>query len=325
VVQFYEDDGFLLDTLMQSVAPALESGAAVVIVATKLHRDGLKHRLKQRGVDINGAVHDGRYIALDAAETLDRICRAGKVGRSLFQQIVGGLVRLAQRENGHTRKVLIFGEMVALLWADGKRDEAIRLEQLWNDLAQERVFSLICAYPLSGFARAEHEKALHQICAEHSTVFAAEGFGVEADAERGRTIVHLQQKAQALENEMRLNEERLDLLQAAANLGTWEMDLLDDSVALSSNAQRMLGVGASGRIALNELLRVMYYSGDRDTFVAALKKARTGRKEFAAEFRVKRGAEIRVMATDGKLYYNSGQPLVIGVVSDITASRQSVA
>src|SRR3954468_8524124 len=51
VVQFYKDDGFLLDTLMQSVAPALESGAAVVIVATKLHRDGLRRRLKQRAAD----------------------------------------------------------------------------------------------------------------------------------------------------------------------------------------------------------------------------------------------------------------------------------
>lgn len=45
-VQFYEDDGFLLDTLGDFVGAAVGSGEAAVIVATKEHRDGLEARLR---------------------------------------------------------------------------------------------------------------------------------------------------------------------------------------------------------------------------------------------------------------------------------------
>jgi PAS domain-containing protein len=326
VVQFYEDDGFLLDTLTAQMSPTLESGGAAVVVASKLHRDGLKHRLKQRGFSVNNAVHEGRYIQLDAAETLERICRNGNVDGSRFREVIGGVVKLAMRENGHTRKVVAFGEMVALLWQDGKRDAAVRLEQFWNELAAERPFTLICGYPMSCFARAEHHDGLHAVCAEHGIVLPAESYpSAGSEEERSRVVVQLQQKARALESELSLNERRIDMLQAAAGLGTWEMDLSDESVALSGNAQRMLGLGTTGRVPLSELLRVMYYSGDRDTFLAALRKARTGRKEFSAEFRVKTGTEVRILAADGKLHYNGGQPLLMGILTDVTALRQAVA
>jgi PAS domain-containing protein len=322
VVQFYEDDGFLLDHLTKHFLPTLEAGGAAIVVATKLHREGLKTRLKQRGFNVNAAVHEGRYIQLDAAETKERICRNGKVDRSRFREIIGGLVKIAQRENGHTRRVAVFGEIVALLWHEGNRDSVVKLEQLWNELMHERDFSLFCAYPLGGFSRAAHDEALQAVCAEHGCTFPAEGYVSDSDAERGRVVAQLQQKARALETELRLNEERNDLLQAAAGLGTWEIDLVDDSVALSSNAQRMLGLSSTGRITLADLLKVMYYSGDRDAFLAALKKARTGRKEFVAEFRVKTGTDVRVLASDGKVYYNAGQPLLIGVLADVTSNRQ---
>jgi hypothetical protein len=51
-----------------------------------------------------------------------------------FAEVVGTVVqRMAQ--NG-SRRVCAFGEMVALLWAEGRHDAAIRLEELWNDLAR---------------------------------------------------------------------------------------------------------------------------------------------------------------------------------------------
>ena len=37
--------------------------------------------------------------------------------------------------------------MVALLWHQGNVAAAIELETLWNDLAEDRRFSLLCAYP----------------------------------------------------------------------------------------------------------------------------------------------------------------------------------
>ena len=40
------------------------------MIATKAHRDGLAQRFQARGLDTTRAIEQGRYIALDAAETL---------------------------------------------------------------------------------------------------------------------------------------------------------------------------------------------------------------------------------------------------------------
>jgi len=325
-VQFYEDDTFLLDTLAAQMVPVLEQGGAVVVLATKLHRDGLTQRLKQRGFDIAGMVAQDRFIRLDAQEVKQKICRNGRPDASRFQELAGGAIRRAARENGHTRRVLVFGEVVAELWQEGRSEAAIELEYLWNQLQEKMSFDLLCAYPMHCFSRRGHDEAMHSVCQSHTHVAPAESYGsIETEEQRLRVVAKLQQQARALETEARLNEERMDMVQAAAGLGTMELDLTDETLALSNNAQRMLGLAFTGRAAMSELLRVMYYSGDRDTFQVSLKKVRTGRKEFTAVFRVKVGDEVRIFSLDGRLHYNSGQPLLLAVLSDVTAARNAVA
>src|SRR6185312_10486958 len=55
-------------------------------------------------------------------------------------------------------RIHAFGEMVALLWADGNRDGAIRLEELWNELGERRRFALFCAYPIADFGEEDHSR-----------------------------------------------------------------------------------------------------------------------------------------------------------------------
>jgi hypothetical protein len=50
---------------------------------------------------------------------------------------------------------------------EGKTDEAIRLEQLCDDLAKTQQVDILCAYPLSRGQR-DHP-ALKSISAEHTT------------------------------------------------------------------------------------------------------------------------------------------------------------
>ena len=67
---FYSDDASLLDGFTQFVGAALKAGNAAIVVATESHRDGLLPRLQAHGLDIGAAIEQGRYISLDAAETL---------------------------------------------------------------------------------------------------------------------------------------------------------------------------------------------------------------------------------------------------------------
>jgi signal transduction histidine kinase len=204
VVQFYGEDGFLLDELSRFIGTALGAGEAAVVIATREHREGLAARLNAWGLDTTKAIAQGRYITLDAAETLAKITPGGWPDAVRFAEVVGGVIaRVSALSDGEPRHIAAFGEMVALLWAEGKADAAIRLEQLWNELAQTYSFSLRCAYPMSGFCREEHGELLLKVCAEHSAVIPGESYTALVNQdERLRSIAHLQQKAQALETEV---------------------------------------------------------------------------------------------------------------------------
>jgi len=215
VVQFYADDTFLLDALSRFIGTALGGGDAAIVIATKEHREGLAQRLKTRGFDLNKAFVQGRYVPLDATETLARFMVNSKPDAARFAEIIGGLVAGAKTAaGGEQPRVAAFGEMVALLWAAGNPGAAIRLEQLWNDLAKQHSFALRCAYPMGAFDKAEHTEPFLQICGEHSAVIPSEGYTeLTGDEDRLRAITILQQRSQALENEKAERKEAQKSLQ----------------------------------------------------------------------------------------------------------------
>jgi hypothetical protein len=163
------------------------------VIATKAHREALAQRLKARGLDTLKAGMHGRYIALDAAETLAKLSVDGWPDAARFAKLMGDIVTQAQAasEGGNSR-VVAFGEMVSLLWAQGKREAAIYLEQLWNDLAKTHSFSLRCAYPIGSFGSEADSEPFLKVCAEHSSVIPSESYTeLITDEERLRNISHL--------------------------------------------------------------------------------------------------------------------------------------
>jgi len=173
---------------------------------------------------------------------------------------------------------------------------------------------------LQTFNREKHGRLFFNICGEHSEVNPVEGYPAQGtERQRRRSMAELQQKARALANEIRIANERMRLLQQESRAGTWEMDLSDETFSFSWKAARILGVQARP-MSLAELLLVLPYSGDCDSFVEALHRAHKGLKEFVTEFHVANAGECRVVSIRGKTFYNGGQPLILGVVSDITAA-----
>ncbi len=206
-VQFYETDTFLLDSLSGFVGAGLGEGDACIVVATKEHRDGLEERLQRYGLDVSAATASGQFIALDASETLSEFMVAGEPEPVRFAEAVGGIITRAAEGRSRVR---IFGEMVALLWAEGKRSAALRLEELWNDLHKIRTFSLYCAYPLNGFGGEMLAAGLQDVCAAHSRLIPAESYTALTNRDdRLRTIIELQQKARTLEAEIAVREQAI--------------------------------------------------------------------------------------------------------------------
>jgi hypothetical protein len=127
--------------------------------------------LQASGVKVGAAIVEGRYLPLDAAETLSACMVNGVVDSVRFQKTLSNLiVAAAQAARKHHFPVTIFGECVQLLWAQGRLDAAIQLEKLGNELVKTYSVDILCGYPLSSFQGGIGSHVFDKICAEHSAV-----------------------------------------------------------------------------------------------------------------------------------------------------------
>src|SRR6202140_5680907 len=125
-VQFYGKDTSLLTELSCFIGAALMAGDAAVVIATRGHRDGLTHRLHWLGFDTARAFEQARYVPLDAGETLEKFMLDGMPDAALFNEIIGTVMgQAAAAAEGKIPRVAAFGEMVALLWAEGSTEAAL--------------------------------------------------------------------------------------------------------------------------------------------------------------------------------------------------------
>jgi DNA-binding NarL/FixJ family response regulator len=158
-ILFCSDSG-LLSALADFVASALKSGNAALVRATKSHEDSLRAELRAHGVDVHAAIHRGTYAFVDVdqppdpARVVDVIRRLGEAASN------GGKQR---------PRVAYWGELAGRMWSEGRTDEAIRLEQLANELAKHHNVDILCPYPLPHGGE-DHSGGLEKVCAEHSVV-----------------------------------------------------------------------------------------------------------------------------------------------------------
>jgi anti-sigma regulatory factor (Ser/Thr protein kinase) len=170
VVQFYEHESELAETVGRYLSYATQAGGVAIGIATEAHRRAFVAELEAAGVDSAKACRDGILILLDAATTMASFMPEGRIDRDVFRQVVGSIIR----QGGETgRPVRAYGEMVALLWDAGDVLAAIELEKLWNELGHELEFSLLCGYHSEAVQGDEHAEAWRQVCHLHSSVLHA--------------------------------------------------------------------------------------------------------------------------------------------------------
>jgi PAS domain S-box-containing protein len=307
-VQFYETDEFLIDSVNGFVAAALDAGNSSLVIATLEHRVAIERKLTASGISVAAAIESGQYVALDAADTLSKLMADGLPSPLLFQQYLGGIVsRLAQ----DGRRVHAFGEMVALLWANGNRHAAIRLEELWNELGKALRFTLFCAYPMSAFGDESCAVPFNGICACHSRVIPAESYAdIDSADERLRAVSLLQQKAQSLEAEIR---HRAEVEKSACKRERELAEYVENAPAALNKINSDGKIAWANRAdyeslgyARNEYVGhpVGEFHADANTCDEILERMRQGESlnEFPASLRAKDGSVRQVLFTSNACF-----------------------
>ena len=170
-VGFYFDDERFVAGVSRFIEPALRSGNAVIVVATALHRQHLMRRLRTDGLEVEAAIEQRRYLALDAADAVSSFMGNGLPDPVRFLTLFGDLIATAaDAAKTEDHRVTIFGEGVSLLWEGGNLEGAIEVERLSNLLSRTLDVDILCGYSVQGTSIDDvtHER----ICAEHSAVYA---------------------------------------------------------------------------------------------------------------------------------------------------------
>ncbi|HEX7125233.1 MAG TPA: ATP-binding protein [Thermodesulfobacteriota bacterium] len=316
LVQFYERDAFLVETVGRFIAHGADAAGGRVVIATGPHRAGIEARLRAGGLDLAADRTPGRYVALDAAETLSRVMDRGQPDERRFLEVIERAIAAASR--GGRAPVRVFGEMVALLWPRGNREATLRLEALWNGLARRRGVTLLCAYSMRGFTSAADGASFGEICEVHSRVLPADGYAeLAAGEDRLRAIARLQQRASALEAEVaaraaleaRLRRREAELSDFLENAVEGLHRVGPDGTILWANRAEleMLGYAPDEYVGHH----VAEFHVDRDVIDDMLARLLRGEplRDYPARLRCKDGSIRRVLIAssglreDGRLVY----------------------
>jgi hypothetical protein len=166
-VQFYGNEESLFTTVAGFLSEGLVSREPAIIIATPAHCAAIERHLCGRLIDCDQARRNGDLVMIDAEEMLGQFMIGDVPDPELFEETVGLIVR--QMLDGRGRIVVrAYGEMVDVLWKQGRAESAIKLEILWNKLAMKYSFALLCGYAMGNFYK--QAKQLDDICAQHTHV-----------------------------------------------------------------------------------------------------------------------------------------------------------
>jgi signal transduction histidine kinase len=216
-VQFYATEEYLCDVVADLIGAGVEGKDPTVLVATNEHISTFEQALTEKGLEVDEAKRERRFVCLDAERTLETFMVGDTPDRSRFLAELGGVLSAVAREGCRIR---VYEQMVDLLWSQGRTKAALIVEELWNELSRTHHFSLLCGYMGSFYKERRIGDELHQVCSKHTHVAPPEYCVLEAEIEHRKQI------------EVALRDSIADLKQAERALGASQRALKQSHDAL---------------------------------------------------------------------------------------------
>ena len=170
-VRFYDSEVALCRIVASFLKEGLTLGQPAIVISTPEHGQGIVAELRARDVDVKGLQAEGALVVLDAAGTMKQFMVDGAPDREKFRATITPALDGARGGQAGVT-VRAYGEMVDLLWRNGRDLAAIQLEMLWNQLARTAGFSLMCGYAMGNFYK---DASVQDVCRHHTHVVASDG------------------------------------------------------------------------------------------------------------------------------------------------------
>jgi DNA-binding NarL/FixJ family response regulator len=158
-IVFCSNEETLLKEVVSFLTFALCSGNPAIGRFTWRHWELILQELRAKDIHIDAAIQQGAFISLDADKALTQ---------SQILETIKCATEAAVKAGKDGPRVAFCGEYAGRLWAEGKADQAIRLEQFCSVLAKDNGVDVLCVYPSCDGK--EDDQALKSICAEHTAL-----------------------------------------------------------------------------------------------------------------------------------------------------------
>jgi hypothetical protein len=170
-LRFYESDQSLARIVAEFLAEGFASDSPGIVIATPGQRDQIVRELAARSYDVAALQESRDLVLLDGEETLSKFMVAGKPDAQKFRDEICRLIESVRRDRAH-RAVRVFGQIVDVLWRQGQRDAAIRLELIWNQLARTEASAAVCGYAIGNFYK---DARFEDVCARQTRTVSTGG------------------------------------------------------------------------------------------------------------------------------------------------------
>jgi PAS domain S-box-containing protein len=130
--------------------------------------------------------------------------------------------------------------------------------------------------------------------------------------------------ASEIEDRQRI-EDSLQLALDAADMGNWELDLINDLVVRSERYDRIIGRAHSTETSGLDKFLIQFVTEDRSEVEHAMLRAHSsGLVDFEKRIQRQSDTAIRWVQVKGRTYFMEGKPVrIAGVISDVTDRRQT--
>jgi hypothetical protein len=168
-MEIYKDETALAAIVARLVMQARHVGQPVLVISTASSRRQIDAALKANNIDVEtGEIRDVEM--LDSHQVLNDILVDGRPDPGRFKKVIGSILA---RLCGSQRPCvpIVFADMADVLVRGDNTSAALALEILWNRLAVDHTFSLLCGYAAGKLdERIPTDKELQAICDQHNYI-----------------------------------------------------------------------------------------------------------------------------------------------------------
>ena len=181
IVQLYNDDDFYCEAISHFAAEGLVRGESVILVATPANWVNIARQLEGKGFNSSELFDKGQLTLLDANDTLPKFMKGGMPDGTIFKPIAADTIQKA-RCGGKFPRVRWWGEMVNVLYVEGREKASHQLEQFFDEVAHEQTVAIFCSFLMDQYDPRIYDETFNNVCLTHSHVIPMRNYDAHRHA-----------------------------------------------------------------------------------------------------------------------------------------------